>query len=123
MLSLCRQTAKRRCGKSNRTCFVVIYENHLTNGFSSEFCQRFAWSRRSRSASRDRPATPGTPRVVDSTPTPTTTASFTTANAPSPLPPVSGAAPLYSRDELTHVRTFRVYEAIKIDDAFFGTAI
>ncbi|KJA13673.1 hypothetical protein HYPSUDRAFT_209347 [Hypholoma sublateritium FD-334 SS-4] len=31
--------------------------------------------------------------------------------------------PLYSRDELTHVRTFRVYEAIKIDEALFGSTM
>ncbi|TFK39565.1 hypothetical protein BDQ12DRAFT_722406 [Crucibulum laeve] len=32
-------------------------------------------------------------------------------------------APPYSRIELTHVRTFRVYEAIKMDEGVFGTVL
>jgi len=31
-------------------------------------------------------------------------------------------APIYSRDELTHVRTFRIYEAIKLDETIFGSS-
>ncbi|KAF8963398.1 hypothetical protein BDZ97DRAFT_1919832 [Flammula alnicola] len=74
-----------------------------------------------------------TPKVQDNTPT---TLSFPPASSPSPTPlsqsltrngrretVSSNAAPVYSRDELTHVRTFRVYEAIKIDESIFGTAI
>ncbi|EAU89999.2 hypothetical protein CC1G_05915 [Coprinopsis cinerea okayama7 len=35
--------------------------------------------------------------------------------------PASSIAPPYSRSELTHVRTFRIYEAIKLDESF-GTS-
>ncbi|KAJ2930934.1 hypothetical protein H1R20_g6148, partial [Candolleomyces eurysporus] len=36
--------------------------------------------------------------------------------------PTPSVAPPYSRSEMTHVRTLRVYEAIKLDEAILGTA-
>ena len=36
--------------------------------------------------------------------------------------PAPSIAPPYSRSEMTHVRTLRVYEAIKLDEAIFGMA-
>ncbi|KDR70987.1 hypothetical protein GALMADRAFT_229935 [Galerina marginata CBS 339.88] len=96
----------------------------------SEFMQHYAWRK---PTSRDRPATPSTPRIQDNTPT---TLDFpamipspsTPSRSPIATPPrrdtaSSMASPLYSRDELTHVRTFRVYEAVKIDEAIFGSAM
>jgi len=35
----------------------------------------------------------------------------------------SNGSPPYSREEMTHVRTFHVYEAIKLDESVLGTAI
>ncbi|KIM38315.1 hypothetical protein M413DRAFT_12796 [Hebeloma cylindrosporum] len=92
----------------------------------SEFRQRFAWQG---SESRDRPETPNTPKLEDNTPTaPTFSSSASPPANPRPMNPLrrdtdaSSVAPIYSRDELTHVRTFRVYEAIKFDETIFGSS-
>jgi len=95
----------------------------------SEFRQRFVWQR---SVSRDRSVTPGPgdPMPIADTPT-VSTFMASAASAPSdstsmnPLrrdSDTSSAPPMYSSDELTHVRTFRVYEAIKLDETIFGTS-
>ncbi|KAF9482643.1 hypothetical protein BDN70DRAFT_892417 [Pholiota conissans] len=116
----------------------------------SEFRQRFAWQR---SGSHSRSPTPksdtptsGIRSVVHHTsPTPSQLSNTSTVNmaansashgTPSPGPTLrnpmgrrdndavsASTAPVYSRDELTCVRTFRVYEAIKIDETLFGSAM
>ncbi|KAH9479830.1 hypothetical protein JR316_0008425 [Psilocybe cubensis] len=103
----------------------------------SEFGQRFAWQR---SGSSDRSSTPGTLKERENTPTTPTLPTPLSPNAPSVSSSNATAgsglnndenrtlsttptAPMYSRDEMTHVRTFRVYEAIKIDENLFGSAM
>ncbi|KAF8199043.1 hypothetical protein BJ912DRAFT_687030 [Pholiota molesta] len=100
----------------------------------SEFREHFVWQR---SASSSRSPTPkdDTPRIHAFIPSVTSSSSQSTIVSPV-LPSVtarnphrdtdvvsSKSAPLYSRDELTRVRTFRIYEAIKIDEALFGSAM
>ncbi|PPQ92318.1 hypothetical protein CVT25_008524 [Psilocybe cyanescens] len=98
----------------------------------SEFGQRFAWQRSS-SSSSNRSSTPGTPKGRDHTPTTPTFTAPLSPNAPLPSPSMPShrdtmlsatpTAPIYSREEMTHVRTFRVYEAIKMDENFFGSTM
>lgn len=96
----------------------------LIDVFFSEFRQRFAWQG---SESRDRLVTPklednATPTVStfpSSTPAPTD--AINPLNSPRDSDAAS-VAPIYSRDELTHVRTFRIYEAIKLDETIFGSS-
>jgi len=101
----------------------AVWENQTV-----ESRQRFVWQR---SLSRDRfgSITPGPsiPLPVDTTSTASSSpSSYSTAGDSISANPLrrdtdaSNAAPVYSRDELTHVRTFRVYEAIKLDETIFG---
>ena len=92
---------------------------------------------RQRNAEEERPDTPSTPRLrptrKDSTPTistfpgtmssPIGDDSQASTIARDTFEPSFTTPPFYSKNELTHVRTFRVYEAIKLDSALFGTAI
>ncbi|PPQ96782.1 hypothetical protein CVT26_006266 [Gymnopilus dilepis] len=102
----------------------------------SEF-EEFMTMSRQRNAEEERPDTPSTPRLrptrKDSTPTistfpgtmssPIGDDSQASTIARDTFEPSFSTPPFYSKNELTHVRTFRVYEAIKLDSALFGTAI
>ncbi|KAF8884089.1 hypothetical protein CPB84DRAFT_1750517 [Gymnopilus junonius] len=105
-----------------------------------ELQEHFGWERPSSVLEEDRPDTPTTPRLrpirKDSTPTISTfpgtmSSPIADDSLPSPVSTFSSGTfetssnslPFYSKDELTHVRTFKVYEAFKLDSALFGTAI
>lgn len=93
----------------------------------SELHQRFDWP-------AERPASQMTIHEHGDLPTPTATRfpnghsshnSHDSNPHPSPNPRHSMATsicPPYSRNELTHVRTIHVYEAIKMDDGVLATA-
>ncbi|PPQ80990.1 hypothetical protein CVT25_015118 [Psilocybe cyanescens] len=102
----------------------------------SEFGRRFAWQHSS--SSSDRSSTPGTAREQGHTPTTPTFPVSLSPNAPSMsisassvesrpshrdmMLIVTPTAPIHSR-KMTHVRIFRVYEAIKMDENLFGTTM
>lgn len=81
----------------------------------SELRQRFAWP------TDDGPNSPMTPRSQIAPKVASPTQSLAPAS-PQPGHQGRGRSPApstmshYSRGEMTHVRTFRVYEAIKFDD-------
>ncbi|KAF4611259.1 hypothetical protein D9613_006595 [Agrocybe pediades] len=93
----------------------------------SEFREHFGWHRAS---SEDRGRSPGTsqrqglPEQDEAALDPDFALPLSPADStPSRSPSRRGrpAARVVPGDELTHVRTFRVYEAIKVDEGLFGT--
>ncbi|KAF6759407.1 hypothetical protein DFP72DRAFT_1063782 [Ephemerocybe angulata] len=101
--------------------------------YQSELRQRFAWPQDG-SDSPTGSRSQITPKIASST------SGFPAAATPEPQPPVASAsipipsssarssspapsvAPPYSRGEMAHVRTFRVYEAIKLDENMMASA-
>ncbi|KIM45675.1 hypothetical protein M413DRAFT_66074 [Hebeloma cylindrosporum] len=92
----------------------------------SELRPRFSWQG---SPSQDElvPATPSTPKPIDQL-----TASEFSSSVSAPIDVISSLncprrdtdGPLISSHEgPTHIRTFRIYEAIKIDEAIFGSSM
>ncbi|KAH6916490.1 hypothetical protein BKA70DRAFT_1216642 [Coprinopsis sp. MPI-PUGE-AT-0042] len=88
--------------------------------YQTELRQRFAWP------TDDGPNSPGTPRSQIAPKVASPTQSLA---PPSPQvnqgrkSPAPSTMSNYSRGEMTHVRTFRVYEAIKFDDNMLGSPL
>lgn len=103
--------------------------------YQSELRQRFAWPGDLRPDSPRMARLQGTPTFHTSIPSSssgtlplmnpgTNINSSHPDNSRTPTPRhSSNGSPPYSREEMTHARTFHVYEAIKLDESVLGTAI
>ncbi|KAF9529650.1 hypothetical protein CPB83DRAFT_261596 [Crepidotus variabilis] len=108
--------------RSDAESFSSDYQQDVWE-IQSEFREHFAWGDDS-GASLQRPANPMSPLDQDSKGSPIIPLSAASRPSNSPVQTrgdraSKSSSPLFPREELTHIRTFRIYEAIKINGSIF----